>query len=74
MKKFLSNKSIIKYVFALAAVACAVIALGLFAVFSQADTNTAVLPSCNKPLPEGYAQSVQPNVLLLLVHERVDDV
>lgn len=66
MKKFLSNKSIIKYTFALVAVACAVIALGLFAVFSQADTNTVVLPSCNKPLPEGYAQSVQPNVLLLL--------
>ncbi len=67
MKKFLSNKSIIKYAFALAAVvACAVIVLGLFAVFSQADTNTVILPSCNKPLPEGYAQSVQPNVLLLL--------
>jgi len=67
MKKFLSNKSIIKYAFALAAVvACAVIVLGLFAVFSQADTNTVVLPSCDKPLPEGYAQSVQPNVLLLL--------
>ncbi len=66
MKKFLSNKSIIKYAFVMVAVACAVIALGLFAVFSQADTNTVVLPSCNKPLPEGYAQSVQPNVLLLL--------
>ena len=66
MKKFLSNKSIIKYAFALVAVACAFIALGLFAVFSQADTNAVVLPSCSKPLPEGYAQSVQPNVLLLL--------
>jgi type IV pilus assembly protein PilY1 len=66
MKKFLSNKNIIRYAFVMMAVACVVIVLGLFAAFSQADTNTVVLPSCSKPLPEGYTQSVQPNVLLLL--------
>ncbi len=65
MKKFLSNIIVIKRVF-VAVAALAVIAFVPFEVLPQAAGETPVLPSCNKPLPEGYAQSVQPNVLLLL--------
>ena len=65
MKKFLSNINVIKRVFVAAAV-LAVIAFVPFEVLPQEADEAPVLPSCNKPLPEGYAQSVQPNVLLLL--------
>ena len=65
MKKFLSNINVIKRVFVVAA-ALAVIALVPLGILPQAAGEAPVLPSCNKPLPEGYAQSVQPNVLLLL--------
>jgi len=64
MKKFLSI-NVIKRVFVMAA-ALAVIAFVPLGVLPQAAGEAPVLPSCNKPLPEGYAQSVQPNVLLLL--------
>ncbi|MFY9430420.1 MAG: PilC/PilY family type IV pilus protein, partial [Acetomicrobium sp.] len=65
MKKFLSNINVIKRVFVMAA-ALAVIAFVPLGVLPQAAAEAPVLPSCDKPLPEGYAQSVQPNVLLLL--------
>ena len=48
------------------AAALAVIAFVPLGVLPQAAAEAPVLPSCDKPLPEGYAQSVQPNVLLLL--------
>ena len=64
MKKFLSNINVIKRVFVMAALA--VIAFVPLGVLPQAAAEAPVLPSCDKPLPEGYAQSVQPNVLLLL--------
>jgi len=65
MKKFLSNINVIKCVFVAVAV-LAFIAFVPLEVLPQAAGEAPVLPSCNKPLPEGYAQSVQPNVLLLL--------
>jgi len=65
MKKFLSNINVIKRVFVAVAV-LAFIAFVPLEVLPQAAGEAPVLPSCNKPLPEGYAQSVQPNVLLLL--------
>lgn len=65
MKKFLSNINVIKRVFVAVAV-LAFIAFVPLEVLPQAASEEPVLPSCNKPLPEGYAQSVQPNVLLLL--------
>ena len=65
MKKFLSNINVIKRVFVMAA-ALAVIAFVPLGVLPQAAAEAPVLPSCDKPLPEGYAQSVQPNGLLLL--------
>ena len=65
MKKFLSNINVIKRVFVMVA-ALAVIAFVPLGVLPQAAGEAPVLPSCNKPLPEGYAQFVQPNVLLLL--------
>lgn len=65
MKKFLSNIIVIRRVF-VATVALAIIAFIPLGVLPQAAGEAPVLPSCNKPLPEGYAQSVQPNVLLLL--------
>jgi len=65
MKKFLSNINVIKRVFVVAAI-LAVIAFVPLEVLPQEAGEAPVLPSCNKPLPEGYAQSVQPNVLLLL--------
>jgi len=65
MKKFLSNINVIRRVFVAVAV-LAVIAFVPLEVLPQAAGEAPVLPSCNKPLPEGYAQSVQPNVLLLL--------
>ncbi len=65
MKKSLSDIIVIKRVFVVA-VALAVIAFVPLGVLPQAAGEAPVLPSCNKPLPEGYAQSVQPNVLLLL--------
>jgi len=65
MKKFLSNINVIRRVFVAVAV-LAFIAFVPLEVLPQAAGEEPVLPSCNKPLPEGYAQSVQPNVLLLL--------
>jgi len=65
MKKFLSNINVFKRVFVAVAV-LAFIAFVPLEVLPQAAGEAPVLPSCNKPLPEGYAQSVQPNVLLLL--------
>lgn len=65
MKKFLSNINVIRRVFVAVAV-LAFIAFVPLEVLPQAAGEAPVLPSCNKPLPEGYAQSVQPNVLLLL--------
>ena len=66
MKKFLSNISVLKRAFVLVAVAFVIIVAGQLGILPQAAAEPPVLPSCNKPLPEGYAQSVQPNVLLLL--------
>ena len=64
MKKFLSNINVIKRVFVMVT-ALAVIAFVPLGVLPQAAGEAPVLPSCNKPLPEGYAQSVQPNVAFL---------